>query len=98
MGAVIDTCARCSRACSQQIVRLQRWFTLFFIPIFPFHTRYVAVCSMCSNNQTLDRTHAEQMASRGDQGPSVPPPTGEPLNYGSPEVAFAPPPEMPPTP
>lgn len=63
LGTAFRICAHCQRPCSQAVARIQRWFTLFFIPVFPFSTRYVTVCSMCSAATRVDRARAEELVS-----------------------------------
>jgi hypothetical protein len=76
LGTVTTECPQCHRTCSQAIARAQRWFTLFFIPIFPFSSRHYSVCSMCSGATKLDRAQAEGLSSQGlaQQPPTAPPP------------------------
>jgi hypothetical protein len=77
LGTVTTECPQCHRTCSQAVARAQRWFTLFFIPIFPFSSKYYSVCSMCSGATKLDRAQAERLSSEGpsqQQQPSPPAP------------------------
>jgi hypothetical protein len=75
LGAVFNECAQCHRACSQVVAKVQRWFTLFFIPIFPFSTKYYTVCSMCSGATKIDRARAEHLAKTGQHQAGQPPVT-----------------------
>jgi hypothetical protein len=85
LGTTFMLCQRCQRPCAHAIVRHQRWFTLFFIPIFPFKVTYFTSCAMCGSAFKIDRDKAEQLAAAGrDQdaqrvemtpdGPLSPPP------------------------
>ncbi len=47
-------CPRCGQDAPHRIVRSQRWFTLFFIPIVPFRSRYISTCNFCGLNQRVD--------------------------------------------
>ncbi|HUD69458.1 MAG TPA: zinc ribbon domain-containing protein [Acidimicrobiales bacterium] len=67
LATVFIECPQCHRTCSQVVARTQRWFTLFFIPIFPFSTKYFTVCSMCSGATKIDRTRAEHLSKMGEQ-------------------------------
>jgi hypothetical protein len=73
LGTVIAECPQCHQTCSQSIARVRRWFTLFFIPIFPVSTKHLTVCSMCSGSARVDRAHAEHLASLGAQPSGQPP-------------------------
>jgi hypothetical protein len=83
LGTVTTECPQCHRTCSQAVGRAQRWFTLFFIPIFPFSTRYYTVCSMCSGSTKIDRAQAEHLSSTGaqraGQSPARPPGAAAPV-------------------
>jgi hypothetical protein len=74
LGTVFTECPQCHQTCSQSIARVRRWFTLFFIPIFPFSTKHFTVCSMCSGAARVDRAHAEHLASLDAQPAGQPPP------------------------
>lgn len=76
LGTVFTECPQCHRACSQVVARTQRWFTLFFIPIFPFSTTFLTVCSMCSGATKIDRARAEHLSKMGEQQAGPPPSTG----------------------
>ena len=86
-------CSRCGQEAAQRLVRSQRWFTLFFVPLFPFGSRYVATCTYCGFAQRLDAKHAKALAA----GP--PEPQGQESGPAgrSPQVA-QPHPPAPPTP
>jgi hypothetical protein len=85
LGTATTECPQCHKTCSQAVARLQRWFTLFFIPVIPFSTRYYAVCSMCSGATKLDRAEAERL-SGATVATSVPPSAPS-----APDGALAPP-------
>lgn len=89
LGTCFMLCSRCHRPCAHAVVRMQRWFTLFFIPIFPFKTTYLTSCAMCGSAFKIDRAKAEQLAASGRQednrptemtsdGPLTPPPVVAP--------------------
>ncbi len=84
LGTTFMLCSRCQRPCAHAVVRVQRWFTLFFVPIFPFKTTYFTACAMCGSAIKVDRAKAEQLAAAGREqdarveltpdGPMTPPP------------------------
>jgi zinc-ribbon family len=73
LGIVLMMCPRCQRPCAHAIVRLQSWFTLFFIPLIPMGTKYFTACSLCGGATRTDKAHAEtlQHAAAQQQGPEV---------------------------
>lgn len=48
-------CCRCGNTVSREIQRHRLWFTLFFIPIFPYQTRYLIVCPICGAQEELSK-------------------------------------------
>jgi hypothetical protein len=40
-------CPNCSNRAEWSSVRIRTWFTLFFIPVFPYKTLTVALCPVC---------------------------------------------------
>jgi hypothetical protein len=67
MGVVLAMCHNCSRPCAQSIFVIRRWFTLFFIPLFPVGTKYVGVCSLCASATRMDREPAERLEQEGNR-------------------------------
>jgi hypothetical protein len=48
LGQHLCVCPHCAREAYHSQVQVQRWFTLFFIPIFPISSRRVyAYCHFC---------------------------------------------------
>jgi len=87
LGVVLMMCARCHRPCAQTIVKIHTWFTLFFIPIFPFSTKYFTVCSMCGGAMSVEHSEAEHLveAAAGQaQQPARMTPDGPITPYGQP--------------
>jgi hypothetical protein len=89
LGTTFMLCSRCQRPCAHAIARMQRWFTLFFIPVIPFKTTYFTSCAMCGSAFKIDREKAEQLAMAGREqdgqqvemtpdGPLSPPPVVTP--------------------
>lgn len=61
LAALIFQCAYCHTAAAQRLTRSTTWFTLFFLPIFPFgHGRYTMSCAYCGASSTLTRENAER--------------------------------------
>ncbi|MBF4632832.1 zinc-ribbon domain-containing protein [Agreia pratensis] len=60
-------CANCQRPAAQRIVKRQRWFTLFFIPTFPFHISRYQQCVNCGVETPLTKEQAESAVSFAEQ-------------------------------
>jgi hypothetical protein len=52
-----NRCSKCRNTEPWILYRLSRWFTLFFIPIFPHGYKYWHSCPICSHS--LDLRHEE---------------------------------------
>ena len=47
-------CENCKNEEYWQLYRVQRWFTLFFIPIFPHASESLIICPICNASSHLD--------------------------------------------
>jgi hypothetical protein len=109
VGQVTMQCPVCGMTCAQALREAKRYFTLFFIPIFPVSHNYALVCASCGQGRKIDKTEAEQMKqylaghalasagggfdANGPGGPGGPPPMGWSPPAGIPAGI---PPSMPP--
>lgn len=59
LGQLIYACMMCRHEAAQRLVKRSRWFTLFFIPVFPFYVRRVVNCSYCGAESAIDREMAD---------------------------------------
>lgn len=61
-------CAHCGAQAAQRLFRRRTWFTLFFVPVFPFgHGRYVMQCSYCGTGTQLPREEAERFIADAER-------------------------------
>jgi DNA-directed RNA polymerase subunit RPC12/RpoP len=51
-------CSVCQRSTVHVVAETSRWFTLFFIPIFPFSRSYLRQCAVCGYMEELRREDA----------------------------------------
>lgn len=64
LAALIFQCAFCHTPAAQRLTRVRSWFTLFFLPIFPFGGgSYRMSCSYCGQSSTLSRENAERFVA-----------------------------------
>lgn len=70
-------CNRCHNQSPRNLTKATSWFTLFFIPVIPYRTRYMLICPICGNVQELSQEEFEEIsgslgigkvAARGYQG------------------------------
>ena len=91
--ATLALACRNGHVAGHRIVKLTRWFTLFFLPVIPFSRKYRSVCIQCGLTLELPKAAAEEMASGiSAQAGSSPDPVASPL----PSRVSTPDPAMPP--
>lgn len=49
------TCGHCHKRVELILVKVVDWFTVFFIPIIPYMTRYALICPLCEGAREVDR-------------------------------------------
>jgi hypothetical protein len=62
--ATISLACRNGHVAAHRIVKLTRWFTLFFVPVIPFSRKYRSVCIQCGLTLQIPKEDAEQLAAR----------------------------------
>jgi hypothetical protein len=95
--AVVQLACGNGHVTAHRIVRVVRWFTLFYIPIFPVRKRYFSVCAACGAQLRIPNEAAhELLTSTVDGGQTAGP--GEPAHaaVGSASAPSEPVPAAPP--
>jgi hypothetical protein len=88
LGVVFALCSACHTPAAQPVIRVRRWFTLFFIPIIPLGTKYHTTCTMCGKSFRITGEAATQLlASNGQPQPQ---PNGQPAPFEAPNQLVAP--------
>ena len=54
-------CSHCNNEEYWILTRIMTWFTLFFIPIFPYSIKYFLSCPICKYGLTLDQEQIKQL-------------------------------------
>ncbi len=73
LGQKMYTCSRCRRPSYHTIVRLRRWFTLYFIPIIPMSQSTVSVCNLCGYRELISNEQADSWFSPDQTGGAAAP-------------------------
>ncbi|MCL2165811.1 MAG: zinc-ribbon domain-containing protein [Clostridiales bacterium] len=64
MGKIKEhVCSHCHKPSQCILVKVVDWFTIFFIPIFPYLTRYALTCPLCDNARELSREELTEIAT-----------------------------------
>ncbi|MGY1495405.1 zinc-ribbon domain-containing protein [Streptomyces sp. QTS52] len=58
-------CGQCGNPSAHALRKRVTKFTLFFVPLFPFSTKYTTQCTFCGAEQKVTREQAEQMQGVG---------------------------------
>lgn len=73
LGQIQLTCPNCHRAAMTSLAQTRRWFTLFFIPLFPIGAKQsIAVCGLCGFRYQVDNAQAESLVAQATPG-TLPP-------------------------
>ena len=60
LATITYICGRCGVSAAHRIVRRRRWFTLFFITVFPISaTKYTDTCINCGRVQELTKEQVD---------------------------------------
>lgn len=70
--ALLQLACRNGHVAAHRIVKVTRWFTIFFIPLIPFNRRYLSVCSACGAQLRVPKDAAEEMIAKAGGGISAP--------------------------
>lgn len=55
------TCGNCSNENWFEITRITKWFTIFFIPVFPFSFKYFVGCPICDHGKYISKVEANEL-------------------------------------
>ena len=55
---ISGTCPNCHNTINLQIAKEADWFTLYFIPVFPFNIRYYKLCPICHAGARITKQEA----------------------------------------
>jgi hypothetical protein len=71
LAIVQSSCKAAGHDVAWRIIKVRRFFTLFFIPLIPTSTRYVATCTYCGSAEQIDMELMEKVPDRQAQ-PAIP--------------------------
>jgi zinc-ribbon family len=61
LGMVVLVCGRCGNSAAHALRKRVTKFTLFFIPLFPFSTKFGTQCTACGVQHSLTKEQAAQL-------------------------------------
>ena len=65
-------CGSCRNPAAQRVIKRTRWFTLFFIPVFPVGVTRVMTCTYCGRASKLTKEQVDQMVAAAAGDPNQP--------------------------
>ena len=54
-------CPICNNNVSYHLLRVRIWFSLFFIPLIPYSTRYLCLCPICEKGLELSKKEFKEI-------------------------------------
>lgn len=63
LGA-IWRCDHCNNDSHYRVFKRATWFTLFWIPIFPYSTKYYVTCPVCGYGKEMKKAEAEELMAQ----------------------------------
>ncbi|MFF1300127.1 MULTISPECIES: zinc-ribbon domain-containing protein [unclassified Streptomyces] len=57
-------CGQCGNPAAHTLRKRVTKFTLFFVPLFPFSTKFTTQCTFCGAEQKITKEQAEQLQAQ----------------------------------
>ncbi|MFD7291395.1 zinc-ribbon domain-containing protein [Streptomyces sp. NPDC059863] len=70
-------CGQCGNPSAHTLRKRVSKFTLFFVPLFPFSTKFATQCTFCGAERQVTEEQADQLMAQGTGQPS-----GQGQGYG----------------
>ena len=67
-GAYWGKCSNCKKKGAISVFEMSRWFTLFFIPLIPFSTKYYLKCNSCYREWFAEDEEKDMVKEKLDNG------------------------------
>jgi hypothetical protein len=90
--AVLNLACRNGHIASHRLMKVTRWFTLFFIPVIPFSRSYYTVCAQCGTNVKWSKADADLAVAQAvpaTDSPAPVDPVARPIPMGPPDASTA---------
>lgn len=62
--ASVWKCEHCQNESHYRVFRVRRWFTLFWIPIFPIGSKFFVTCPICNYGKKLKKAEAVDLLEK----------------------------------
>jgi len=69
LGQLEAPCLKCARSTVHAAIESKKWFTLFFVPVIPFGSKFLLRCGVCGlatagTSEVKNRLAMKAMAAR----------------------------------
>lgn len=54
-------CPICRNVVNRHLLRVRVWFSLFFIPVFPYSSKYYCLCPICEKGIELTKSEVDEL-------------------------------------
>lgn len=61
LGQLTYVCPRCQQNCPHVVAKTQYIFTLFFVPLLPLRSSYLATCVNCRYQEKVSKDQAKKL-------------------------------------
>ncbi|WP_326699803.1 zinc ribbon domain-containing protein [Streptomyces sp. NBC_01754] len=68
LAVLTMVCGWCGNPAAHTLRKRVTKFTLFFVPLFPFSTKYATQCTFCGGERRIAKEEAEQLAAQAQAG------------------------------
>ncbi|WP_327114731.1 zinc ribbon domain-containing protein [Streptomyces sp. NBC_01341] len=88
LAVLTMVCGWCGNPAAHTLRKRVTKFTLFFVPLFPFSTKYATQCTFCGGERKIPKEQADQLLAQAAHGGQ----DGNPYGAAQQQPGFAPPP------
>jgi hypothetical protein len=64
LAMITFICNNTNQPAAHRLSKITRWFTLFFVPVFPISRRHVLTCAACGQSSRITNEQAAEMVAR----------------------------------
>ncbi|MFI8002440.1 zinc-ribbon domain-containing protein [Streptomyces sp. NPDC086010] len=88
LAVLTMVCGWCGNPAAHTLRKRVTKFTLFFVPLFPFSTKYATQCTFCGGERKIAKEEADRLLAQAGNGGQ----DGNPYGTAQQQPGFAPPP------
>ena len=74
-------CKNCNNQTNREMLKISTWFTLFFIPVFPYSIKYFKACPVCNVAELLEKEISKHKQKLNNSNIDTSKIKGDPVKY-----------------